>query len=650
MIRISRPYIASTSQSDLQTIAAARKENKELLINQLKASYKQHYDAWKPVPFSQSSGVNKAFVDVGIDIQLGSWVSLGPCRLGLGKALNKYKRLIIVGYPGYGSSMLATQCTYEWCNGTQESYFKDVEILILIRLRQVGKTHSFYKAIKKVVLPRESTLNEQDVKTVLESSPSVLVILDGLDEYLELDKDTSEIMKIIAGEICPQLQVITTTRYMPKIKAPQTARLRLTGLCSKAQEEYLRKTVVGDDVRVVLRLKERLQENHLLEDLCEVPFFFVMLAHLSHAGNDFRACNTLTNVFQLIVKCLHSFAKRKGTGTITKKAAFWKFEDDHRKLDEIAFKGLSGRDQHTRWRKEILREKLGKKFYEQYVQIGVLVEEEAGYQTEVRFYHKIFCEWYAAHYLAADRFEVEESLENMHPCDLQYFYRFVCGLYPNIARNVIERVKTVKGGDLVAVMCISELQGQVKDILDSVTDLCSREIKLDKRQSKYLQRCLVHLLEIASTAKIPVSSLELRGCLRSVNVFSGNLHLQIPICIPSLSFTTVKQLWIEEEGKEFTENEIADILKYAEMWLQLRSLWFRYCLLPWSFKAKSGSVLQSRMVEVFWIPDFAGTIYTLKSEGSKCMWKHGGGILMKEEYQREVETFQQYERKQTTYC
>lgn len=57
-------------------------------------------------------------------------------------------------------------------------------------------------------------------------------------------------------------------------------------------------------------------------------------------------------------------------------------------------------------------------------------------------------------------------------------------------------------------------------------------------------------------------------------MFSGNLHLQVPISIPSLSFTTVKELWIEEEGKEFTENEIADILKYAEMWLQLRSLWY----------------------------------------------------------------------------
>ena len=44
--------------------------------------------------------------------------------------------------------------------------------------------------------------------------------------------------------------------------------------------------------------------------------------------------------------------------------------------------------------------------------------------------------------------------------------------------------------------------------------------------------------------------------------------------IPSLSLTTVKQFWIEEEGRELSETEVADILKYTEMWLSLKSLWY----------------------------------------------------------------------------
>ena len=65
------------------------------------------------------------------------------------------------------------------------------------------------------------------------------------------------------------------------------------------------------------------------------------------------------------------------------------------------------------WKKYELIERLGQEFYDQYIRVGILVEEQViddiyrsdsastdQYQREVRFYHKVFCEWYAAHHLA----------------------------------------------------------------------------------------------------------------------------------------------------------------------------------------------------------------------------------------------------------
>ncbi|PIK62359.1 putative NLR family CARD domain-containing protein 4 [Apostichopus japonicus] len=99
-------------------------------------------------------------------------------------------RRIIEGEPGYGKSTLTLQLAYDWCNGVQASPLADVEILILLRLRQLGNVPSIYRAIKRYLVPKEPRVKERDIKEILESCKSVAFQLDGYDEYP--GRDTNE--------------------------------------------------------------------------------------------------------------------------------------------------------------------------------------------------------------------------------------------------------------------------------------------------------------------------------------------------------------------------------------------------------------------------------------------------------------------------
>ncbi|KAJ8019328.1 hypothetical protein HOLleu_42128 [Holothuria leucospilota] len=223
-----------------------------------------------------------------------------------------------------------------------------------------------------------------------------------------------------------------------------------------------------------------------------------------------------------MIKCFHSHMRHKMEDSNVQ--GYCMYENDHRKLDKVAFDGLSKRNQQTVWSEKELVYILGKEFYDYYIRIGVLVEEvdvdngdahddptSEQHEREVRFCHKIFCEWYAAHYLAEHAARKPDKLSEVHrhmvPKDLQYCYRFACGLNPDAAGSIIEYVKGTKGGDKFAILCILEQGRRGEDILETVESLCSRLIEFTKDDNKLLQRSTIQLLETASSHKVSKANL-----------------------------------------------------------------------------------------------------------------------------------------------
>ncbi|KAJ8048593.1 NLR family CARD domain-containing protein 4 [Holothuria leucospilota] len=588
---------------------------RKLFVANLKETYKNQYDAIQPIPYIRERlfCVGKVFVEGGFEFlhqsvgQKGHeiWEHLKSYHDIFQNDHLKSSRRILEGEPGYGKSTLALQMAYEWCESIPESPMQTVGILIFLRMRQLEGVSSIYKAIKRFLLAKDTRLDESDIEDILSNTSSVLFILDGFDEFPgSIDECESHFDYIIRNEMFQKFDVILTTRSscLPNNYAPSSKRIRLTGFDDRARNDYIRKAVVGhdtgvDNTEVVDGIKTRLEENPVLNDLCQVPLLFVMFAHMTYEKEEFQKFNSVTSFFKHMIASFHSHMKNKMKDRNVRK---WNVNEvNHQKLDEIAFEGLTSTYQKTTWNKEELSIRTGEKFYRQYRDLGILVEEDVldiggksgvdfTYKKKTRFYHKLFCEWYAAHHLAdilgnhgketnnkkpnkvLNAEETKKLLESLNPFDLQYVFRFACGLNNDAAGIIIQYLQRTEEFEKFAVLCILERDDKTENIVESVRDLCSSTINITGNDSLLLQRSSIQLLEIAAANGIIVSRVCLTNSFKSVNVPAGRLHLTSELYLPALS--TIKEILIRERARTMTEEEIETLLKFATKCKRLKTI------------------------------------------------------------------------------
>ncbi|KAJ8050543.1 NACHT, LRR and PYD domains-containing protein 14 [Holothuria leucospilota] len=643
---------------------------KKMFIKQLQERYKILYEAIQPIPYIRDRlfCVDRVFVEGGIEYMVSKeplrrkeeWGDLETYKNILEDPRVKSTRRILEGDPGYGKSTLTLQLAFDWCEGNCESFLKrNVEILIILRLRQLGGVSSIYRAVKQFLLPKESCLQCSDIERIMTTSKSVLVVLDGFDEFPDQSVESkSDVMKIITSEMFPTYEVILTTRSscLPKEPMVRTKRMRLTGFDEKARDEYIRKAVVyegNEDQKSseIKKVRRCLRENVVLGDLCQVPLFFVMFAHMTHEGDNFKEFNSVTTFFRYMITCFHSHMKNKLK--VDKNARRLKqldqLEECHSELDRIAFEGLSKNDQQLVWKREALVRKLGKQFYKHYVSIGILVEEEVleiddspgrkqcehiQYVTEVRFYHKLFCEWYAAHYLGeylsqTSYSEYRKVLIKLDPFDLQYTFRFACGLNPGAAEKIIDYLNGHEDASKFAILCILEQTGKIDTMKETIRTLCLQDITFKENDNKLLQRTTIQIMKIASDSEIRIRRLRLLQCFTSANPQDEVINLSSGLPLPRLS--SLKELVISEPSKEFTDKEVEDVLRYCSSCLGPDSrCTFTACVLP--RKVQNTSLrwaLKERKIEVEW-----GVIKLNLETG---FWREGRRDQTEAEYEEKVQ-------------
>ncbi|PIK47619.1 hypothetical protein BSL78_15512, partial [Apostichopus japonicus] len=335
---------------------------------------------------------------------------------------------------------------------------------------------------------------------------SVLVLLDGFDEYPDQESTETDIYHIMKKNMFRRFNVILTTRpsCVPTDFAPHSDRVRLTGFGEEARRRYVEKAVVGTYGEAVDRIMRKLEENPVLDDLCQ------------------------------------------------------------------------------------LRNQLGHEFYDQYLRIGIFVEEEElniadspnaqihiQYNTEVHFYHKTVCEWYAAHYVAEElsggnNVCIDELLQNLDPFDLQYLYRFACGINKIAGQKVIQYLQEKKESRKFAILCMLEEEDKTDIFLKSVCDIVSTvRTDIKKEDSKLLQRSTIQILDIASKNQIPILHLYLQW---SFSGFDGeDIRLESGLCLSSLS--SVQKIHINVGGtEELSEEDVIGLINYGIKSLKFKAL------------------------------------------------------------------------------
>ncbi|PIK57823.1 hypothetical protein BSL78_05282 [Apostichopus japonicus] len=527
----------------------------ERFIEHLKAKYEILYDSVQPIPYIKDRMycVDDVFVEGGLEYMThiykkeAQWDKLSSYQELVKENCLKTKRQILEGEPGYGKSTLTLQLLYDWCKSLSKTSLRGGDVMIYLRLRQLGGVQSILNAIRQFILPMDSDIIEEDIKDILNQMKTVLVLLDGFDEYPDQESTETDIYHIMKKKMFQEFNVILTTRpsCVPKDFAPHSDRVRLTGFGEEARRKYVEKAVVGKCGKAVDRIMRKLEENPVLNDLCQVPLFFVTFAHMTYDDELSLTFNSVTSFVRYMISCFHSHMKNKmNDENVTN---FELLENEHKVLDKIAFESLSGKNQKIVWKREQLLNQLGDEFYDQYLRIGLFVEEEVlniadtpnaqnhiQYNTEVHFYHKIFCEWYAAYYIAEQLSGgntdcIDEFLQTLDPFNLQYLYRFACGLNKTAGENIIQYLQQKDESKKFAILCMLEQEDKTDRFLNSVNDLVlSKETTISKGHSKLLQRSTIQILDVASKnqeAFLTNSDVDQdRQHLLNTNVFATPVH------------------------------------------------------------------------------------------------------------------------------
>ncbi|KAJ8051158.1 NLR family CARD domain-containing protein 4 [Holothuria leucospilota] len=611
--------LTSTGIDDKKSSAMER-----LFVRQLKEKYENLYNAIKPIPQEKDTTFRIHSIFVECDIQFldstnAEWKKISTYQNLLDDTRLKSPMCIVEGDPGYGKTMLTLKLAYDWCQSIPTSPLKEVRLLILLPLNQIRTGEgSFYKVIRELLLPKDSTLKEKDIKRLLQTnSSSLLVVLDGFDEYPDRHSKT-DMLDIISKEILQDSQVILTTRtgVLPKTYPLQTTRVKLNGLSDESRKHYIRKALVQDNDKSVYDVILLLEECSEVDDLCKVPMCFVMIAHVACKKDNFRLLHSITRLLHFVVSGFYGHMKNeiKDTGTLEQCSLS---ATDQNELNEMAFKYLRGDSQSKAWMKEEVCKRVGADLYEIYIRIGILVEKEPTmddsyeraeqfrYQTEVEFYKDVFCYWYAACYVANYFKEhpvanLKELLRPLNPSDLNTVCRFACGLNPACAKEIIHLVKTIKNGDILAILCLSEIKTSFDDVTETIHELCNGSIVISSSDSLFLQRSSINLLNLSQREGVPVKYVILHNCMKTFDLSKGILITKSGLSISSK--IQIRWLQIEVGERELPDKEARDILDFAAICPHLQSLWYYGCVPCRSFDPGSSAVLslKSRKVSVTW--------------------------------------------------
>lgn len=390
------------------------RDNLVLFINELKKVYKRKYFNVRPIPNDGSVHhcVNDIFTESGMRVKNNKKSSKDPTCWTYVDSRHKLLQhtvegtIAIEGEAGFGKSILLTQYAYDWYSSTADSPLKKDTIFILLRLREVKKSASIFETIKLLLL-NDLSLSSNEIEDIIKSqSWKVVFAFDGYDEFKGRDSSHVDVLKIIQGRMLTSCLVIVSTRpeCWTKLQNSTKIRCRLTGFDRCVQNMYIEKVIIPNtekrDIKTLI--SQTLQANGALSDICEVPMFFVIFAHMKCTNHDELNIKTVTGYFKYMLVCFLIHSKSKETDKT--KSRYTSQEEPHYQelMAKFAFDGLF--HQKFVWEKTEMMRLVGLSCYNYYIKAGIIQEEhncryevrpgchmddELLDEINVRFFHKL---------------------------------------------------------------------------------------------------------------------------------------------------------------------------------------------------------------------------------------------------------------------
>ncbi|PIK45557.1 hypothetical protein BSL78_17596, partial [Apostichopus japonicus] len=644
-------------------MAASLKGLKKELKRLLKTHYQEQYSAIRPLPWRKDKlySIEEIHINGGIELLIVEdninkkirWEAL-ESYYGIYRdpRLKKSRRRILEGHAGYGKSLLTLKLAFDWCTGVKDSPLFNVELLILLKFSHLRSSSSIPEAIKRFILPIDSPITSEQIEYVIGNCKSVSVLLDGYDRSLFLDTFLgNDVTGIVQNDVLKQFDVTLTSKYLPDDPTLSTQRIRLTGFDEDARDQYIRNVAVRENPVTAGRIKQLLEDNPILSDLCRAPSLFAMVAHASEGELDLQNYRTVTGLVRGLVSC---FIRQMGkTIDANNERGFHLTDAETRKLGEIAMEGV-GYNKPTLWKIDEFIKRVGEQLCKGCIQVGILEMED---DDMVKFYHPVFCEWFAAYYVSeltsrddiklyppyemdgldeSEKNRESEILENADPENVLFFYNFASGMNSIAARNLHDYLNRIQGCDRLAALCLLEHEEQLEEGSKAIRNVCQKEVDVSWFHKETRQRSTINLLESASKKNIPISSIVCHESLRCINDAADKMIFKSGLAMNYL--TTLQEIWFEQREKEYTEDEFHAILKFAAKCDQLVTVKFVHSLLPQFVNAgEAQAILLARNCEVFF--HTLGVWYFLDLSTGSWQFRIGRHFLSNEDFENAAEMY-----------
>ncbi|KAJ8048577.1 hypothetical protein HOLleu_00943 [Holothuria leucospilota] len=649
-------------QMALMTNPRPTSEKINVFKQELHNTYKRSWETLRPVAYDKQVKMTGNEIYVASDIQYLEKVAHGDdgnyfiwqnlqSQKYLHRLCQSSYKLVLEGEHGYGKTYLGYIFAYEWYTKNSNSPMKDVDIYIILRLRYLNDFSSIPKAIRKLLLPGNSLITDEDVASILLNSKSVVMYLDGFDWYFRDQKLRTALMNdVYLNKISPNCRfILTTTPYcLPDEHYEDTEYMRFTGFSETNWKEYLKKSVWSKGPTERKAIIKILQENQFLHDLCQNPLLFVLFAHISNDDGTLRRgeFKTVTAFFRTLIKCFHD-----KMGTV---------DDGHSVIKSLCLNALSdSRHFGILWPKDEILGTLRDKAYNRYIDVGILVEktfgesnssshpsEESGVQhyTIVQFFHNTFCQWYAAQHLVEvvtkSRKETwMKYLQSINPCNLQYVYRFACGMDGNVAERLVHYLCDSGQEDKFTILCIQEQTGNFDKLKEIIERICLSSVSIKAYDTLFLQRSTVELLKYAASDNITIEKVLVGQKNSTFDFKEESLKLHPGLFLPKLS--TLRCLSLRDPGRKVSKQDFQGLLKFASLCQSLKRIRFQDCMLPFlqtKDLQRERTSLDEKEVSVFWKTPAQGCDwYSLDLKSGE--WHREGETMSKKQYTKMVSVF-----------
>ena len=442
--------------------------------------------------------------------------------------------VLVEGSPGIGKTTFCLKISHDWANKKipNETTFPVFKLLLLLKCRDIRGNiceaifdQLFPKDIKKKAKKRLINYIED-----IHNQPSILIVLDGLDELPETAKGhVNELLDRQRWSFC---YILATSRQEKGIFLRQNGNfavlLQINGFTEADAFQYIRKHFDRVDEQKGESLIQAIRGNTFLRALPSNPLNLLLLCVVfeDYEGN---LPSSRTELYHIIVGCLlrRYCAKNNVKAAADDKALEEQFKDSLLALGQLAWRCLQ--NDRFSFREEELAELESTMETLAARKLGLVFKEASAKkinpQHEYHFFHKTFQEYLAALYLAHKL--LEEKVNVFHDLKLSFdditrkynqVFIFVSGILGEATCNLFRQI-----GENLKVECWNWLNCSEQEAT-FFTECFS-----ESGEAEQMAMTLCSFIPFPQSVTSCIGNHIFEGVLRVANACKNFLLLQLPI-------------------------------------------------------------------------------------------------------------------------